>query len=63
MTVADAFEPVVRALASSPTMSGAIEVARALTRILGEGGVPSLALARQTRRLRELGVHLDPYRE
>lgn len=58
MKVADAFEPVVQALAQSPTMPLALEVARTLTRVLGEKDVTSLELARQLRRLRELGVQL-----
>ncbi len=59
VSVADAFEPVMAALAASPTMSRAIETARALVRELGQRGVPDLALARQLRRLRDLGVHLE----
>lgn len=58
MKVADAFEPVVQALAQSPTMPLALEVARTLTRVFGEKDVTSLAIARQLRRLRELGVQL-----
>ena len=58
MKVADAFEPVVQALAQSPTMPRALEVARTLARVLGEKEVTSLALERQLRRLRELGVQV-----
>ena len=58
MRVADAFEPVVQALGQSPRMPLALEVARTLTRVLGEKDVASLALARELRRLRELGVNV-----
>ncbi|MEZ4449878.1 MAG: hypothetical protein R3B09_10405 [Nannocystaceae bacterium] len=59
MTVADAFEPVVQALRVAPRMAGSIEVAEALVRELGDHDVASLALSRQLRRLRELGLHID----
>ena len=59
MTVADAFEPVIRALAQSPIMVRGIEVVRELLRAFKENGVSDLAVARQLRRLRELGVRVD----
>lgn len=57
--IADAFDPVVAALAESPTMGRAVETARALFREMSLRSVPELALARQVHRLRELGVQLD----
>lgn len=59
LSVRDAFEPVVAALTASPTMVRAIETARVLVRDLGQRGVPDLALTRQLRRLRDVGVHVD----
>ena len=52
-------DEAVEALAQSPTMPRALAVARSLLSAFGGQGLPDVALARQLRRLRGLGVRVD----